>query len=117
MQLSYLASPIHQAAHQIINRALTHFAQRFDMTRPGAPHGAMTKKSDIASQVDVAIEDWDVMFNAVKTRLTQIAEAQPLAVAERKMGEPVEQLRMSLLQCVAALEQLHVMARDERVRR
>ena len=117
MQLSYLASPFRETTHQIINRALAHFFKRFDMIRPDAPHVAMAKKPDIASRADVAIEDWDAMFNAVKTRLTLIAEAQNPAVAERKTGDPLEHLRNGIMECVAALEQLHTMARDERVRR
>ncbi|MDP3170631.1 MAG: hypothetical protein Q8M91_09845 [Polaromonas sp.] len=64
----------------------------------------------------VAISDWDLMFDAVRTRLTR-------TVGERPGEQPVApQLPASLVQavvldCVRALDQLHTALAQERSQR
>jgi len=54
---------------------------------------------------DVAVVDWDVLFSAVTARLQQVVgSSRPL---ELLAGDEAGQVRTQVLQCVAALEQLH----------
>lgn len=55
---------------------------------------------------DVAIEDWDVLFGAVTDRL-RFATSRPSAAAD------LLRLKMSVLECVEALEQLRATATHE----
>jgi hypothetical protein len=68
----------------------------------------------------VAISDWDLMFDAVRTRLTRTVGERP---GERPGEQPVApQLPASLVQavvldCVRALDQLHTALAQERSQR
>lgn len=68
----------------------------------------------------VAIEDWDTLFTAVKARLALLAQTQtqmparnPIATAPLSAeAAQLEHLCASVLECVAALDQLHATALD-----
>ena len=57
---------------------------------------------------DVAIGDWDVMLAAVERRLRSSAECH--AVPEPDPQDALDLMRTEVLQCVAALDQLHATA-------
>ncbi|MES2958387.1 MAG: hypothetical protein V4792_09375 [Pseudomonadota bacterium] len=58
---------------------------------------------------DVAVVDWDVLFNAVTARLQQIVgSSRP---SELLPNDDSGQVRTQVLQCVSALEQLHTSMR------
>ena len=60
---------------------------------------------DLGDGSDVAIVDWDVLFNAVTVRLQQVVgSSRP---SELLPNDDPRQVRAQVLQCVAALEQLH----------
>ena len=59
---------------------------------------------------DVAIGDWDVLLDAVKARLRSIAGEMPA-------GSTEPQQHTGVLECVAALDQLHTTLRHETGRR
>ena len=64
-----------------------------------------------ALPIDVAASDWDVLFNAVKDRLRLIVgERLPLALEPRA---DLQRARIGVLECAAALDQLHTMLRQE----
>jgi diguanylate cyclase (GGDEF)-like protein len=64
--------------------------------------GAARQPSDGS---DVAMVDWDVLFNAVTARLQQVVgSARP---PELPPSSDPDQVRAQVLQCVVALEQLH----------
>jgi hypothetical protein len=54
---------------------------------------------------DCGTGDWDALFDAVKVRLRTIA------------GDPIASSRTGVLECVEALEQLHIMLAQERAGR
>ena len=61
------------------------------------------QRADTAT--DVVMGDWDVMLSAVKLRLRSSAEPRP--VPEPHPQDTLDLLRTDVLQCVAALDQLH----------
>ena len=52
---------------------------------------------------DVAIEDWDILLGAVKARLKLTVGEEP----GPRVHDEVGRVRASVLECVAALDQLH----------
>lgn len=59
-----------------------------------------------AVALDVSIEDWDVLFRAVQSRLTQLAR-RAAAVA------PGESFEDAMLDCIQALDQLRASMVEE----
>ncbi len=59
-----------------------------------------------AANVDVAVADWDLLFSAVKQRLRQTVG--PSRQFEQLPLDAPSQVRAQVLQCVSALDQLHV---------
>lgn len=65
----------------------------------------------------VAIGDWDAMFGAVTARLVLIvAEPLPTTAASRP-ADAADRIRVAVLECVAALDQLHATLKHELGRR
>ena len=62
----------------------------------------------------VAMEDWDTMFDAVKTRLALSAQSQFATVAQPMTAQDAQVARFcaTVLECVTALDQLQITARD-----
>lgn len=127
MQSSYTASPIFHAIHQTINRALPHLSKRLPMTRRPAWSRPKEANPVVAESRDFTIEDWDTLFTAVKARLTLAAQAQEPAgtqsagtqLGDIQLGDiqpavadaaQVARLGIAVLECVAALDQLHMTA-------
>ena len=113
MQSSY---PVNLLVNQTINRALTHFSNRFAMTRHPERSQSTRIHPGATALPSVAIEDWDVLFSAVKARLTLIGQPQNAACAEPPTANALELVRASVLECVQALDQLHATARQELAR-
>lgn len=61
------------------------------------------QRADTAT--DVALGDWDVMLSAVKLRLRSSAEPRPVPAPHPQ--DTLDLMRTEVLQCVAALDQLH----------
>lgn len=117
MQSSYRVKPLHNVLNQTINRALTHFSNRFPMTRlPDRPQFTSTNPGAAVSP-NVAIEDWDVLFTAVKARLWLIGQPQDAPGPESPPADALQLVRASVLECVQALDQLHTTAQDELAKR
>lgn len=56
---------------------------------------------------DVAVGDWDDLMNAVKVRLRETVAEATLETSEPALEHAAEAMRTSVLECVAALDQLH----------
>lgn len=67
--------------------------------------------------LDIAVADWDVLFRAVKIRLTLSAGEKLAAVPPSQAGEAAELVQSIVLECVGALHQLHLALTLERGRR
>ena len=120
MRIAHAITPFQHA----INRTLTHFSQRFPMTRRIARLPPPPANPRVAVLPGVAMEDWDTLFTAVKARLTLIAQTElqtqtPHSEATARVSADAAQLARlcaGVLECVDALDQLHATARDTRVR-
>ena len=76
------------------------------------------KPAPVAGYDDVAIEDWDDLFNAVKDRLKKIAAERARAVQpSAACVDVLDRADSAVLECVQALDQLHVALSHERTRR
>lgn len=119
MQSSYPVNPFHEAVNRTINRALTHFSKRLSMTRHPARPESEPMSPVAAAPGAVAIEDWDAMFTAVKARLTLAAQSSNATTPQPAAADSaqVERLCATVLECVAALDQLQFKALDELARR
>ena len=66
---------------------------------------------------DVAISDWDELFSAVEARLTSTVGALLAVLPETSASMSANRIRTSVLECVAALHQLHSTVTHELSRR
>jgi len=79
-----------------------------------AAHFARAALPDVRS--DIVIEDWEDLFSAVKARLRE-AVGGGLAATSEPNGHDTGRIRASVLDCVAALDQLHTTLAHELSRR
>ncbi|MDO8252943.1 MAG: hypothetical protein Q7T78_24920 [Rhodoferax sp.] len=66
---------------------------------------------------DIAIEDFDVLIGAVKARLRQAAGECAASTTDPQTRDAVVRVQDSVLECVAALDQLHTTLTNELHRR
>ena len=66
---------------------------------------------------DVALGDWDELFRAVKARLRSTAGGLSAAAPEAALRDGAARAQASVLECVAALDQLHLTLAHELDRR
>lgn len=62
---------------------------------------------------DIAIEDWDVLFCAVTARLRLIVAERLVTPTSPGLAIEVNRVRVDVLECVAALDQLHATLTEE----
>ena len=72
-------------------------------------HDRASQARDTGVNQDVALEDWDALFDAVVGRLRLNVE-QWNAVVPSGRRDTWGQVRTNILECVAALDQLHLTA-------
>ncbi|MDE2296955.1 MAG: hypothetical protein KGK18_02205, partial [Burkholderiales bacterium] len=65
---------------------------------------------------DVAFNDWDDLFNAVKSRLT-LTVGELSALSEPQARGTADRIRASVLECVGALDQLQTTLTNQIARR
>lgn len=83
----------------------------FDPAPAGSFCGADSGSSD------VAISDWDELFSAVEARLTATVGELFAVLPETSASVSANRIRISVLECVAALHQLHSTVTHELARR
>lgn len=69
------------------------------------------------ASADVSLLDWDDLFRAVKDRLRAIADTHADSRFDLRLPGDTPRIDTGVLECVAALEQLHLTMRHERDRR
>ena len=79
---------------------------------PGMPYSPADSGTS-----DVAIADWDTLFSAVEARLTSTVDELIAALPATSASTCANQVRISVLECVAALHQLHSTVAHELARR
>ena len=62
---------------------------------------------------DIPLEDWDDLFGAVKARLRQIVGEGLADLPEPHLRGAVARMQANVLECVAALDQLHTTPLNE----
>lgn len=82
-----------------------------------AADGALPTDAPPTASADVAIGDWDALFRAVKDRLRATAGTLSAAATEPAAQGAPGRARASVLECVAALDQLHLTLTHELDRR
>ena len=70
-----------------------------------AHDAAATPNPDDRMTHNIALEDWHLLFSAVKTRLRQVAE-QAAVTAESQPRSTLDSVVPCMLECAAALDQL-----------
>lgn len=64
------------------------------------------------SRSDIVIEDWDDLFDAVTARLRSVIAERHATSAESPSPE-ADRIRVNVLECVEALDQLHAALKEE----
>ena len=67
--------------------------------------------------LEIAIKDWDVLFRAVEARLLLSVSHRLASVPKSQATEAAELVQSIVLECVAALHQLHIALTQERDQR
>lgn len=68
--------------------------------------------------LDITVADWDVLFRAVKIRLMlSVGEKLAASAPPSQAGEAAELVQSIVLECVSALNQLHLALTHERGQR
>jgi hypothetical protein len=65
------------------------------------------------ARADIAIEVWEVLFSAVTARLRLIVAERLVTTADPRSAVEANQVRVNVLECVAALDQLHATLTEE----
>ena len=73
--------------------------------------------AEVGGSADVAIGDWDDLFSAVEARLTATVGELFAALPKTSASIAANRIRESVLECVAALHQLHATVTHELARR
>ena len=83
------------------------------MIRPAQAHPAQSQappRTDSVlpvSRSGISVEDWNTLFSAVTTRLRSIAAGAPAGAPDTQAHGAGPPVHTSVLECVAALDQLH----------
>lgn len=72
--------------------------------------------SSVCAPLNISVEDWDILFRAVEERLRRMVDERNAATAHPGMHDMRGSARETVLECVAALEQLHAALTHERER-
>lgn len=84
---------------------------------PDALDPAVSLSGASGGSLDVAISDWDELFSAVEARLTSTVGEWLAVLPETAASTAANRVRASVLECVAALHQLHSTVSHELARR
>jgi hypothetical protein len=69
---------------------------------------------DALAASDLSVDEWDLLFDAVRDRL-RVGE-RPAAQSRAQAHDPLGRIQASVLECVEALDQLHALLRQRRLR-
>ena len=82
-----------------------------------ATHADADADADVdATLTEVGHVDWDTLFTAVKQRLRLIVDTHAGTLFELRLPDDARRVDTGVLECVAALDQLHAMLIEERTR-
>ena len=82
-------------------------------TASGMPGSA----SSVCAPLNISIEDWDILFRAVEERLRRMVYERHTAASPARTHDLRGSAQEIVLECVAALDQLHAALTLERHRR
>lgn len=107
--------PVDKAAVAFLNACSVPLMQIGTLTLLNSPGLRPTLKTHPPS--DIAIEDCDILFNAVKARLSLTVGERLVTTPELQRLAISSQVQTSVLECMAALDQLHMTLMNELGRR
>ena len=72
--------------------------------------------SNAGAPLNLSVQDWDALFRAIQERLRQIVGERNTGTARLQMHDMGGSIQDGVLECVAALDQLHAALALERER-
>jgi len=72
--------------------------------------------SSVCAPLNISVEDWDTLFRAVEERLKRMVDERYTATSHPQMCDLRGSVQETVLECVAALDQLHAVLTHERER-
>lgn len=72
--------------------------------------------SSVCAPLNISVEDWDTLFRAVEERLKRMIDERHTATSHPRMHDLRGSVQETVLECVAALDQLHAVLTHERER-
>ena len=81
-----------------------------------APDAIASVASNAGAPLNLPVQDWDDLFCAIQERLRQIVEDRNTGTAPLEMHGMGGSIQNGVLECVAALDQLHAALALERER-
>lgn len=74
----------------------------------------VTAEAATPSHLQIATEDWDILFRAIEERLSAIFADKPGAPIALLMDETAARNKVVVLECISAMEQLYTALKHER---
>lgn len=84
--------------------------------RPEACRTLPASAGLLGGHLEIAVEDWDVMFRSVVERLRHAAGEGVEVAPELHAPGPATLLQIIVLECASALDQLHAALKHDRIR-
>jgi hypothetical protein len=74
----------------------------------------VTRVTTRCHPLEISIDDWDMLFRAVETRLRSIVGVKPDSIATPQTRDAASRIQAIVLECVGELEKLHAALKQER---
>lgn len=105
-----MSSELGQGPHDALNSVagMIEAIQRQSCFDDRDQAGAAPRGGAAVGSAAVAVGDWDVLFDAVKSRLRLIAHEPQGSTNGATIDAALAHIQANVLECVAALDQLHV---------
>lgn len=76
--------------------------------------GRPSATSSVCAPWNISIEDWDILFRAVEERLRRMVDERHTVTSHPRMNDLRGSVQETVLECIAALDQLHAALTHER---
>lgn len=78
--------------------------------------GRPSSATSVCAPLDISVEEWDILFCAVEERLRRMVDEHHTAATHPRLYGSRGSVQETVLECVAALDQLHAALAHERER-
>ena len=104
VNFGHMGAMAHQGAPGIPTTSPTGFLAE---AAPGLPAGSHSAQWQAPDPLHISTEDWDIMFRAVQLRLAEAVGQRSASSFSPQTGEVAGRIQAVVLECVAAMAQLH----------